>query len=62
MAGRREYDRAMDIADVAFLAILVAFFGLAVLLVHGCERILRPDETVAVPQDTNDVARSGRAA
>ena len=29
--------------DVLFLAVLVAFFALAVLFVHGCERIIGPD-------------------
>ena len=30
-------------ADVLFLAILVAFFALAVVFVHACERIIGPD-------------------
>ncbi len=30
-------------ADILFLAILVAFFALAVVFVHACERIIGPD-------------------
>ena len=29
--------------DVLFLAMLVAFFAVAVLFVHACERIIGPD-------------------
>jgi hypothetical protein len=31
------------VADVLFLAILVAFFAVAVVFVHACERIIGPD-------------------
>jgi hypothetical protein len=31
------------VADVLFLAILVAFFALCVVFVHACERIIGPD-------------------
>jgi len=31
------------VADVLILAILVAFFALAVVFVHACERIIGPD-------------------
>jgi hypothetical protein len=31
------------VTDVLFLAILVAFFAIAVLFVHACERIIGPD-------------------
>ena len=30
-------------ADVLFFAILVAFFAVAVVFVHACERIIGPD-------------------
>jgi len=30
-------------ADVLCLAVLVAFFALAVVFVHACERIIGPD-------------------
>ncbi len=40
-------------ADVLFVAILVAFFALAVVFVHVCERIIGPDlETDASIEDT----------
>lgn len=29
--------------DVLFLAMLVAFFAIAVVFVHACERIIGPD-------------------
>jgi hypothetical protein len=38
---RREKDPT--VTDVLFLAILVAFFAIAVLFVHACERIIGPD-------------------
>jgi hypothetical protein len=31
------------VTDVLFLAMLVAFFAVAVLFVHACERIIGPD-------------------
>ena len=37
------------IADVLLLAILVAFFALAVLFVRACERIIGPDLEAAAP-------------
>jgi hypothetical protein len=40
------------VTDVLFLAILVAFFAIAVLFVHGCERIIGPDLEAEVPGDT----------
>ena len=38
--------------DVLFLAILVAFFAVAVLFVHACERIIGPDLEAEAPVDT----------
>jgi hypothetical protein len=35
-------------ADVIFLILVVAFFGLMVLLVKACDRIIGPDELGAV--------------
>jgi hypothetical protein len=32
--------------DLLFLALVVAFFAVAVLMVRGCELILRSDSTV----------------
>jgi hypothetical protein len=48
------------VADVLFLALLVAFFGLAVVFVHACERIIGPDLEAEVSAD--EPSESGRAA
>lgn len=32
-------------ADLVFLTLIAAFFGLAVLLVRACDRIIGPDPT-----------------
>ena len=32
-------------ADVAFVAVLLAFFAVATLFVRGCDRIIGSDET-----------------
>ena len=34
-------------ADLIFVALVVAFFGLAVLLVQACDRIIGPDPAPA---------------
>ncbi len=36
-------------ADVIFLIVIVAFFGLMVLLVKACERIIGSDEIASSP-------------
>ena len=38
-------------ADIVFVLVSVAFFGLCVLYIRGCERILRSNEETA---DTPD--------
>jgi len=43
------------VTDVLFLAILVAFFALAVLFVKACERIVGPDTEVAPADETSDI-------
>lgn len=46
-------------ADVMFLAILVAFFALAVVFVRACERIIGPDleaETTSAPAEPDQAA------
>ena len=43
-------------ADVVFLLIVVAFFGLMVLLVRFCDLVIGPDD-VATPPESD--ARSG---
>ena len=40
--------------DILFLAILAAFFGIAVLFVHGCERIIGPDVESEGAVDASD--------
>ena len=47
-------------ADVLFLAILVAFFSLAVVFVRACDRMIGPDlegEALAEPAGTSDAGR-----
>jgi hypothetical protein len=45
-------------ADVMFLAVILAFFGLAMLLVKACDRIIGPDliplDADAAPEDASD--------
>jgi hypothetical protein len=43
-------------ADVLFILIVVAFFGLMVLLVKFCDRVIGPDESrpAEVEPDTTD--------
>lgn len=48
-------------ADVVFIAILVAFFGVALLFVKGCERIIGPD-LAAVDDDVEADAAEEMAA
>ena len=40
-------------ADVAFVAILIAFFALAVVLVKACDRIIGPDTAVVTADETS---------
>jgi hypothetical protein len=46
------------VADVLFLAILVAFFALTVVFVHACERIIGPDLEAAPPAETAEPERT----
>ena len=39
-------------ADLVFLGVIVAFLGLAVLLVRGCERIIGADVQAMAPSGT----------
>jgi hypothetical protein len=50
------------VEDILFLAMLVAFFALAVLFVHGCERIVGPDLEAEATAETAETAEPGRAA
>lgn len=47
-------------ADVTFVAILTAFFALAVLFVKACERIIGPDlEAARLGADSANVTVGG---
>lgn len=43
-------------ADVIFVAVIVAFFAVAVLLVRACDRIIGPDPVVPSPVSEEDLA------
>jgi hypothetical protein len=43
-------------ADIAFVAIALAFFGLAYLYVLGCDRIVGRDPAVSAADEDADVA------
>jgi hypothetical protein len=45
--------------DLLFVAVVVAFFALAVAYVKGCERIVGPD--TPLPDDGADAAASAEA-
>jgi hypothetical protein len=40
------------VADILVVALLVAFFALAVAFVRACERIIGPDLESAAPSET----------
>ena len=44
--------------DILFLAMLVVFFAIAVLFVHGCERIVGPDLEAETPVETAEPERA----
>jgi hypothetical protein len=52
--GGRGPAKMPTVTDVLFLAILVAFFALAVLFVKACERIVGPDTGLASADDASD--------
>jgi len=39
--------RSRTVADLVFLVVIVAFFGVAMLLVRVCDAIIGPDEQAA---------------
>ena len=48
--------------DLLLVLVMTAFFGLAVLFVKACERIVGPDvETTLVDTSTEDVATEAAA-
>lgn len=48
-------------ADVAFLAVIVAFFALTVVYVKGCERIVGPETDVGVGADAEAETKADEA-
>ena len=44
--------------DVLFLVLIVAFFGLAVVFVRGCERIIGTDLEATASADTAEPDRA----
>jgi hypothetical protein len=60
LSERDDRERDPVVADVLFLAILVAFFAVAVVFVHACERIIGPDleaeASIAEPTTTEQAA------
>ena len=55
---RRAEERHSIVRDVLFLAIIVAFFAIAVVFVHACERIIGPDTEVDTPADAGEPERA----
>jgi len=51
-------------ADVLFLAIMLALFGASVLFIHVCDRIIGPDDDVVigVSSDESDDPEGALAA
>ena len=49
-------------ADVAFVAVLLAFFAVATLFVRGCDRIIGSDEAELTGADASTVAEELPAA
>ena len=45
------------LGDVVYLAITVAFFAFAALVVRACERVVGEEETVAAASPTESPAR-----
>lgn len=44
-------------ADLLFVLLIVGFFGLAVLLVAACDRIIGPDPELVAPPDAEELER-----
>ena len=53
----QERSRLRDGADVIFVAVVIAFFAIAVAYVRGCERIVGDDDVVRVT-DVDDARRA----
>jgi hypothetical protein len=44
-------------ADVIYLAVIIAFFAFAALVVKACEKIIGPDELAAIPAPIDEPER-----
>jgi len=44
-------------ADLLFVFLIVGFFGIAVLLVAACDRIIGPDPELVAPPDAEELER-----
>jgi hypothetical protein len=51
-------EKGPSVKDILFLAVLVVFFALAVLFVHGCERIVGPDLEAETPAEDTEPERA----
>lgn len=49
------------VADLVFVSIIVAFFALCVVYLKWCDRIIGPDEFVAVHDDDSPYATTDAA-
>ena len=49
-------------ADVVFIAVLLAFFALAVLFVAACDRLIGPDEEAFADRTPGTADQERRAA
>jgi hypothetical protein len=49
-------------ADVLYLALIVGFFGLLVLLVKACDRIIGPDDLVTAARSAHPGDEPGEPA
>jgi hypothetical protein len=56
--GPERAERRTIVTDLLFLAILVAFFTVAVVFVYACERIVGPDLEADVPVDAAEPDRA----
>lgn len=47
-------------ADVVFIAVTIAFFGLALVLVRACDRIIGPDHVARPAAEARTAVQAGR--
>lgn len=49
-------------ADLMFVAIMIALLGVSVLFIHACDRIIGVDDDVVIGAMTEDPERAGSLA